>query len=105
MDEFFYARFLDDDAVFKELARLCKRKTSQDKKGKRSLAFYIRLWWIPGCFWAITNEGIADRLALESPQLRYSIGRVKNVISELKLWRPLKPPYRGLDASGQFTPR
>ena len=102
--DFGIAQSLDDDGIFEELARLCRRKTSQDVKGRRSLRFLLILHWIPGCFWAITNAGMIDFLCRENPQLCYSEGRIRNVISELQLWRPDKPLYWGIDSSGQPSP-
>lgn len=101
---FYCAYLLDDDTVPTELARLTQRKTSQDVKGRRSLKLWLRRLWIPGCFWAMTNAGISNCLAWRHPNLRYSEGRIKNVISELKLWRPQKPPYWGIDKNGQLLP-
>jgi hypothetical protein len=101
---FFIASLLDDDFLFRELARLTQRKTSQKQLGKRSLQFWIRFFWIPGCFWAITNDGIIDYLNWQNPNLGYDQRSIRNEISKLKLWRPVKPLYWGFTHNGQLFP-
>jgi hypothetical protein len=112
---FYCASLIDDDKVFEELARLTSRKSSQSVKGRRSLRGWLLRLWIPGCFWAMTNAGISKQICIyasrkqkerfgtttDSDILRYSEGRIKNVISELKLWRPSKPLYR-IDENGHW---
>jgi hypothetical protein len=101
---FYIASLLDDDIWFMELARLAQRKTSQTQLGKRSLRSWILLLWIPGCFWAITNDGIIDRLVWRNSDLRYNERSIRNAVSKLDLWRPAKPLYWGFDSNGQWVP-
>jgi hypothetical protein len=100
---FFIASLLDDDVLFREMARLTQRKTSQKQLGKRSLQFWIRFLWIPGCFWAITNSGIIDRLVRRNSDLRYGERSVRNAVSKLELWRPDTPLYWGFDSNGRLV--
>jgi hypothetical protein len=94
---YYHASQLDDDLVFEELARLTKRKTSQKQLGKRSLHFWLLVSWIPACFWAITNDGMIARLVLADSEKRYNERSIRNEISKLKLRRPTKPLYWGID--------
>jgi hypothetical protein len=102
---FYIASLIHDDIIFKELARLTQRKASQKQKGRRSLRFWILFLWMPGCFWAMTKDGIRDRLKSRHPDLEYATGSIKTAISDLKLRRPIHPLYRGFDHNGQLVPR
>jgi hypothetical protein len=107
---FFIAQLIDDDTIFEALARLTTRKPSRDA-GKRSLRFWLLIQWIPACYWAMMNNFIqTDLVWPDSSQSsgrtpEYSEGRIKNAISELRLWRPPKPLYWGFDRKGQIVPR
>ena len=96
------AQRIDDDAPFEALAQLTKRKASQDA-GKRSLRFWLLVLWMPGCFWALTNNGISDRLIWRKSDFRYSEGTIKNMISTIGLWRPMKPLFWGVDSNRQLV--
>jgi hypothetical protein len=100
---FYIGQTLDDDDLFAELARLTKRKTSEDHKGRRSLSVWILRQWIPNCFWAFANDGIIDRLASRNSNLLYSEGSIRNTISKLHLWHPKKPLYWGLTRNLQLA--
>jgi hypothetical protein len=105
---FYVADRLNDDEIFMELARLTRRKPSQDN-GRRSLRSWLVWFWIPGCLWAITNNGTSARLiwpdaARPSGESKpYSEGRIKNAVSELNLWRPSKPLYWGFNSRRELV--
>lgn len=104
---FYVAQQLDDDALFKELARLTTRKTSQANiKGRQSLDFWLLWLWIPDCFWAITKAGIQGRLCRQHSNLLYHERTISTAISRLKLGpsRPRKPHFWGFDHEGQMVP-
>lgn len=100
---FYIASLLEDDILFGELARLTQRKTSQKQLGKRSLRFWILYLWVPGCFWAMMNDGITAYLRRKA-NAPYSERSITNAISELKLWRPFPPLYWGIGSNGLFIP-
>jgi hypothetical protein len=100
---FYLAQQLGDDKIFSELARLTTRKKSQDA-GKRQLQFWLLLFWVPGCFWALSTDGMVARLQWKDGELKYSSGTVRNVILRLRLWRPTKPLYWGLNNHDELTP-
>jgi hypothetical protein len=105
---FYLAAVLDDDHIFAELARLTRRKPSQDQ-GRRSLRFWLLCLWVPGCLWALTNGGIAALLVwpdadeAQGQSRLYSEGSVRNMISDLNLWRPVKPLFWGLNSGRELV--
>lgn len=102
------AGLLNDNEVFSELARLTRRKPSRDQ-GRRSLRLWLLWLWVPGCMWALTNDGMAallvwsDDASSDGQTKVYSEGSIKNMISDLNLWRPVKPLFWGFDSRGQLV--
>ncbi len=101
---FYLAAQLNDDDVFKRTVQLTRK--SDRPTGKRALSDWLRVYWFSGCFWAFTNNGISALIAQLSDDgnVSYSEGSIKNTISGLKLWRPVKPLYWGLDKTKQLVP-
>lgn len=94
---------LNDDDVFKRVVQLARK--SDLPGGSRELLDWLRLFWLSGCFWACTNNGIAAIITRHSETGgSYSEGSVRNAISALKLWRPTKPLYWGLDKDNGLVP-
>lgn len=92
---------LNDGEVSNRLVQLTRK--SAKISGKRVLLFWLRMFWFPGCLWAFTNNGISALVARSSDagDAFYSEGSIKNAICDLKLWRPVKPLFWGLDNKKQ----
>ena len=102
----YLAAKLNDEDVFKRVVQLTQ--DSNAPMGKRALSDWLRMYWVPGCFWAFTNNGISALITrltgTGNEDAGYSEGSIKNTISALKLWRPVKPLYWGLDKDNQLVP-
>ena len=99
---FYLAETIGDDAPFQELARLTSRRTSQYQEGKMPVCYWLLLRWIPSCYWAFSTEVVRGRLWRrgKSEAVDYNARTIKNVISKLKLVRPPRPPWHGVDIKG-----
>jgi hypothetical protein len=95
---------LNDEVVFRRLVQLTRK--SDTPTGKRALSDWLRVYWFPGCFWAFTNNGISAQIARldDSGNGSYNEGSIKNIVSALNLWRPVKPLYWGLNKNNQPVP-
>jgi hypothetical protein len=102
---FHLAAQLKDDDVFKRVVQLTRK--SDMPTGKRALMDWLRVYWFPGCFWGFTNNGISALIVArleDTGKVSYNEGSIKNIVSTLNLWRPVKPLYWGLDKNNKPVP-
>ena len=98
LDDMRVARQIGVDVYIKELAKQKQRKPSKDK-GDRRLKSQLLLFWIPGCLWAFTTDGIAAFLQDRYPRTgnkTYHPKTVSDAWRDLKLYRLPKPLWWGI---------
>jgi hypothetical protein len=92
---------IGDDSYFQALARQKQRKPTKDK-GDRRLKPQLLVYWIPGCLWAFTNDGISAFLSDLYPRINKATRHsqaISNAHRSLKLYHSPKPLYWGVTGS------
>jgi hypothetical protein len=92
---------IGDTAYSERLAKQQQRKPTKNK-GDRRLKPQLLLYWIPGCLWAFTNDGIAAFLNDLYPRSGKVASRsqvISNAHRNLKLHHSPTPSYWGVTGS------
>ena len=102
-----YTLFMPDMAIASQigvntyselLARQKQRKPTKDK-GDRRLKSQLLVYWIPGCLWAFTADGIAQFLNVHHPRSANELYQSKTISDawrDLKLYRSPRPLWWGI---------
>jgi hypothetical protein len=92
---------IGDTTYSEALARQKQRKPTKDK-GDRRLKPQLLVYWIPGCLWAFTTDGIAqflNDLYPRSGNKPYDYKTVSDARRALKLYRSPRPLWLGVEGT------
>jgi hypothetical protein len=98
MDGMRVADQIGDDSYYAELAEQKQRKPTKDK-GDRRLKPQLLMFWIPGCLWAFSTDGVAELLNAQYPRSGngcYNNKTISDACRDLKLYRSPKPLRWGI---------
>lgn len=96
---------IGDGSYFKALAEHKQRKPTRavqeglPQGDDRRLRELLLCWWIPGCFWASTTDGIVAFLNARYPRSKgklYNPKTVSDAWRDLKLYRLRRPLWWGM---------
>jgi hypothetical protein len=105
LDDMRVARQIGVDVYIKELAKQKQRKPSKDR-GDRRLKALLLLYWIAGCLWALTAEGIGQFLQDRHHVRPYHPKVIRRAYGQLKLSHTPRPFWKGIKGTPpQVIPR
>jgi hypothetical protein len=90
---------IGDMSFSKRLAEQKQRHPTKDQ-GDRRLKYQLLYFWVPGCLWAFSTDGVAAFLDLDSRYPRsagpYNGKTIPDARRDLKLYRSPKPLWWGV---------